>query len=337
MVDDRGANTRLPIDTRWATSTRWRPATRSAARRLVEMMDEFAIDDLDRLGAHVLEKSKQASLELIAQAAARRVAQVLHDASTATTSRSTLVATMKIGDTGIHVDFTGTSGVSSRGINVPRRLHRRPTRSFGLELHRGAQGIPNNAGSLAPLTRICAGRTRSSTRQKPAPVASRHIIGQMLPDVVFGCAAPGDRRTGCRPKARPACGTSTSRGQVRRAATVGNYGVQRHGRHVATAAPARVRTTDGLSATAFPSGRARNVPIEIAEAVTPLDRSGARSSARIRAAPASSAAGWARSWRSAAASTRRRSTCSAAYYDRIDHPPRGRDGGRHGAARLRWH
>ena len=34
-------------------------------RRLIEMMDEFAIDDLDRLGTHILEKSKQASLEAI--------------------------------------------------------------------------------------------------------------------------------------------------------------------------------------------------------------------------------------------------------------------------------
>ena len=30
-----------------------------------------------------------------------------------------LVATMKIGDTGIDVDFAGTSGVSAYGINVP--------------------------------------------------------------------------------------------------------------------------------------------------------------------------------------------------------------------------
>ena len=34
-------------------------------RRLIEMMDEFAIDDLDRLGTHILEKSRQASLEAI--------------------------------------------------------------------------------------------------------------------------------------------------------------------------------------------------------------------------------------------------------------------------------
>ena len=34
-------------------------------RRLVAMMDEFGIDDLGWLGRHILEKSKQASLEAI--------------------------------------------------------------------------------------------------------------------------------------------------------------------------------------------------------------------------------------------------------------------------------
>ena len=85
---------------------------------------------------------------------------------------------------------------------------------------------------------------------------------------------------------------------------------------------------DGLSATAFPSGvrtcRSRSTRR------CRRSSSGARSTARIPAAPASSAAGWARSWRSAR-STRRRSRISA-YYDRIDHPARGREGGLNGTA-----
>ena len=56
----------------------------------------------------------------------------------------------------------------------------------------------------------------------------------------------------------------------------------------------------------------------------------ARNTARIPAAPASSAAASARSWRSARSTTRR--SRISAYYDRIDHPPRGRDGGQNGTA-----
>ena len=49
-----------------------------------------------------------------------------------------------------------------------------------------ASAIPNNAGSLGPLT-VSAPMGCILNAPKPAPVCSRHIIGQMLPDVVFGC------------------------------------------------------------------------------------------------------------------------------------------------------
>ena len=51
--------------------------------------------------------------------------------------------------------------------------------------------------------------------------------------------------------------------------------------------------SDGLSATAFPSG-VRNVPVEVTEAIVADRGLDARNTARIPAAPASSAAGWAR-------------------------------------------
>jgi N-methylhydantoinase B len=86
-------------------------------RRLIEMMDEFAIDDLDRLGGHILEKSRQASLEAI-----RKIKPGEYKFSMRVDGYDKpidLVATMKIGPTGIDVDFAGTSGVSAYGINVP--------------------------------------------------------------------------------------------------------------------------------------------------------------------------------------------------------------------------
>ena len=86
-------------------------------RRLIEMMDEFAIDDLDRLGAHVLAKSKQASLEAISKI---KPGEYKFSMTVDGYDKPIdLVATMKIGPTGIDVDFTGTSGVSGYGINVP--------------------------------------------------------------------------------------------------------------------------------------------------------------------------------------------------------------------------
>jgi N-methylhydantoinase B len=49
-----------------------------------------------------------------------------------------------------------------------------------------ATHIPNNAGSLEPLT-VSAPADAILNAPKPTAVASRHVIGQMLPDVTFGC------------------------------------------------------------------------------------------------------------------------------------------------------
>ena len=46
--------------------------------------------------------------------------------------------------------------------------------------------IPNNAGSLAPFV-VTGPPGCILNAQHPAPVAMRHTLGQMTPDLVFGC------------------------------------------------------------------------------------------------------------------------------------------------------
>ncbi len=53
--------------------------------------------------------------------------------------------------------------------------------------------VPNNYGSLGPV-RITAPEGCIVNAPRPAAVTVRHVIGQMLPDVVLGClgqAVPG--------------------------------------------------------------------------------------------------------------------------------------------------
>ena len=107
----------------------------------------------------------------------------------------------------------------------------------------------------------------------------------------------------------------------------GNYGFS-HGGHVATAAPARVPHKDGLSATAYPSG-VRGTPVEIAETQTPLIFW------RKELRPDSGGAGRTRGGLGQIIEIE--SGIDAPFdmlaaFDRIDHPPRGRDGGRDGEA-----
>ena len=95
-----------------------------------------------------------------------------------------LNAALTISEDGIHVDFAGTSPASCHGINVVYNYCLAYT-AFGVKCL-VAPEVPNNAGSLAPIT-VSAPEGCVLNVKRPWPVAARHTVGQMLPDVVFGC------------------------------------------------------------------------------------------------------------------------------------------------------
>ena len=103
----------------------------------------------------------------------------------------TVRARLSVSVTGIDVDFDGTTGMSPYGINVPI-TYTQAYASFGIRCVVGSD-IPNNAGSLGPI-RVSAPEGCILNAPRPAAVTVRHVLGQMLPDVVLGClerAEPG--------------------------------------------------------------------------------------------------------------------------------------------------
>src|SRR6202045_56093 len=85
-------------------------------RRLTDMMDEFEIANLDRLGDTLIEASREATLGRI-----RALPQGTYANSMTMDGYDkplVLNAALTICDDGIHVDFAGTSPASSHGINV---------------------------------------------------------------------------------------------------------------------------------------------------------------------------------------------------------------------------
>ena len=177
------------------------------------------------------------------------------------TSRSTLAATMTISDDGIQVDYTGTSPVR-RAASTCRSPTRPPTPcSVWLrDAPRCAEqcGIAGAATVTAPAGTIL-------NALKPAPVCARHITGQMLPDVVFGCLRQ------MMPDRVPAEGTSclwniTCAGGSTMARR-GNYGFATT--FTSNGGTGARPNSDGLSATAYPSG-VKGTPVEIAEQILPL-------------------------------------------------------------------
>ena len=233
------------------------------SRRLVAMMREFRLADLDLLGQEIITRSRRGMTEAIGKlprgswTAAMRI-----DGYEAPID---LVARLTIGDDHIDVDYAGTSGMSSYAINCPLCYTEAYT-TFGVNCI-VAPHIPNNAGTLDAV-RVTAPEGSILNATHPAAVYARSVMGHMLPDVVYGCldqALPGRV---------PAEGTSN----LWTLNLIAGHGLTGIGKNAGSAfmvnsfhsggAGARPQQ-DGLSATPFPSG-VRNVPVEATEAITPL-------------------------------------------------------------------
>lgn len=311
------ANTRLPVDTEGDTYS-LAACNDIGCRRLVEMMEEFGLADLDALADHICARSEAAVREEIARLPRGSWSYAMtidgYDEPVTLKARTT------VSDSGIHVDYAGTSPVSGRGINVPHAYTTAYT-VFGLGCVVAAR-IPNNAGSLRPLT-VSAPPGSILHAEKPAPVSVRHITGQMLPDMVFGCLRQAV------PDRVPAEGTSCLWNLNLRGRTPdanGNFGFSTT--FVSNGGTGARPTKDGLSATAYPSG-VKGTPVEIAESLTPLIFW------RKELRPESGGAGRHRGGHGQVieiGSAIDEPFELLAALDRIDHPPRGRDGGRDGAA-----
>src|SRR5258706_14794950 len=109
-------NTLLLIDTTGAVFSHT-ACNDVGCRRLVEMMGEFELDDLDLLATHILEKSRAAVMAEIARLPKGSWSNTM--VTDGYDEPITLSATTTISDQGIHVDYTGTSPRTRRGINVP--------------------------------------------------------------------------------------------------------------------------------------------------------------------------------------------------------------------------
>jgi N-methylhydantoinase B len=238
------------------------------SRRLVDMMTEFEISHLETLGNHIIEASREATLVEI-----RKLPQGVYRNSVRMDGYDKpllLNGAMTIHENGIHVDYAGSSPASPYGINVVMNYTLAYT-AFGIKCV-VAPEVPNNAGSLEPLT-ASAPEGCILNVKRPWAVAARHTVGHMLPDVVFGCLHQ------VFPGGVPAEGSSslwnpqiygggsmvdeveegTDAGALAEFSTVifhcGGTGAR----------PGK----DGLSVTAFPSG-VRTIPVEATESIAPV-------------------------------------------------------------------
>jgi N-methylhydantoinase B len=286
-------------------------------RRLGDMLVEFDLADLEDIGAFILRNTRAATLERIRALPAGTYANSL--VVDGYGEPVTLAVTLTIGADGIVADFSGTSGMSRYGINVPQ-IYTKAYAGYGLKCAI-APDIPNNAASLAVLEIVAPeGCILNATR--PAPVAVRHVLGHFVPDLVLGALYR------CLPDRIPAEGAGALWNLHLSVRPVdgradGGAEILMFNSGGTGARP----TLDGLSATAFPSG-VQTMPVEATENVGPVIvwrkelREGSGGAGRHRGGlgqviEIGAAEGFAFRF--------------SAMFDRIDHPALGREGGAPGA------
>src|SRR3954470_10032377 len=235
------------------------------SRRLIEMMDEFGIANLDRLGDHIIETSKQATIDAIGRL---KFGKYRYSVDMDGYDRPLhLAAEMTISADNIHLDYAGTSPASSYGINVVMNYTLAYT-AFGVKCL-VAPEVPNNAGSLAPIT-ASAPEGCVLNVKRPRAVAARHTVGHMLPDLVFGCLHQviegGVPAEGASSLWNPQIyGGADLQDEMGAQSDVPPFSTVIFHCGGTGARPGK----DGLDVTAFPSG-VRTIPVEATESVAPV-------------------------------------------------------------------
>lgn len=154
-------------------------------RRLLEMLDEFDMTDLDNLSEFIFARTRTATmnaLESVERGVYRNEMQV--DGYNETI---TLAVELTVTDDGMHADFSGTSPTSEYGINVPI-VYAQAYFTYGM-LVALAPELPNNFASLLPFT-VSAPSGVILNGEDPDPVSVRHVIGHFVTDLCLGAIAP---------------------------------------------------------------------------------------------------------------------------------------------------
>lgn len=292
-------------------------------RRLMDMMDEFKLADLEGLADFIFDRSLQATLERLAALPHGSYDNVMRVDGYG--SPIDIAVRMDVAPDHILVDFAGTSAPSPLGINCPV-IYSAAYACYALKCSLAPE-IPNNYASLLPF-KVVAPTDCILNAQRPAPVAVRHVLGHLVPDAVLGAVhkmLPGTvpaEGSGAlwnlHVSVRPLRGNGAPEDGGQRAEVLlfnsGGTGAR----------PA----LDGLSATAFPSG-VHSMSIEATEHVGPVvfwrkelrdgsggdgrHRGGLGQVVEIEPKPG-------------------HEMTFNAMFDRIEHPPRGREGGENGKA-----
>ena len=150
-----------------------------ASDRLNALCDRYGLDDISDLSQEIISRSEKATRDAIR----KLPAGTYHGASKFDVPGGQVIelktAVTVDSDKGeITIDFAGSSGPSSMGINVvPAYTHAYATFAVRSSLN---PDLPNNAGSLAPIKLKLPDECVVNAKY-PSPVNARHVVGMYVP------------------------------------------------------------------------------------------------------------------------------------------------------------
>ncbi|MDH3306494.1 MAG: hydantoinase B/oxoprolinase family protein, partial [Acidimicrobiia bacterium] len=156
-----------------------------ATRSLLGMLGELGLGSIDPVAAEIMDRSEAAL-----RAAIALMPDGVYQAETAADGFGTpltLAVAVTVEGDHVAIDFAGSSPQSDHGINVVLN-YTHAYASFAIKTA-VAPGVPHNAGSFRPVT-VTAPEGSIVNCRSPAPVAARHLIGHMLPSLIFDALRP---------------------------------------------------------------------------------------------------------------------------------------------------
>ena len=227
------------------------------ARSLLAMMAEFGLETIDPLADEIIARSEKAMRDAIrALPNGRWTHELWADGFEAPIK---IACAVTIEDADIYIDFAGSSSQSGRGINVVLN-YTKGYASFAMKAAISPE-VPHNEGAFRPV-HITAPTGSILNCVEPAAVASRHLVGHLLPSAIFGALSQIIPDRVLAGGADPGW-MSVWRANFPKTGKSSNITVFQLGG--TGARPSK----DGLNTTGFPSG-VGSVPAEVIETLAPL-------------------------------------------------------------------
>jgi N-methylhydantoinase B len=178
------ANVRVP-DLVMGDFRAYRTANETARRRVLQLMEDYALTDLTDLSNAIQAKAEHAMRETIGSLPRGTFrAKIVSDCGLDDPVTCNVAVTTD--ETGIEVDLAGSSPQVERAVNVVESY------TYGMAAYAIkcaiAPTIPNCEGTLRPI-RVVAPRGSIFNANFPAAVASRHIVGHLVVQAVFAALA----------------------------------------------------------------------------------------------------------------------------------------------------